>query len=472
MSRKKRQPKFVSSNTDAPNFDSNENRLDLGRALARTALPYMAKGLNSLTLIVDDTVTFNGKPTFAVDRYFRVYAHPEAIEEFVAMAKAVSPENPCAMCGATEHLELAYIAGVICHEMWHPLRKHGVRAKNITPLYFKIWNKAVDLEINPGLLSSLIESGRGNGKAACLPDWVLMLKGSAYKDQKTHYDFPEGKLGEEYYHMLVDGALKIDMPLDGEDGDPCGSGADGTSNGWEIGEPGPGKAPGLSDLETEILDRKIAEDIKDHASKHPGSVSGDMVRWANEKLAPPQYNWKQELGRVFRYAVNMVKGPVQTSYRRLSRLSTSLDFVTILPAIYKPQPTVSVVIDTSGSMNKGALKSAMSETEGLAKALGASISIIECDWDVGKVQIATGSARNIVLHGGGGTDMTKGIEAALKLKPKPSIIVIMTDGYTGWPATRDPHVNYIACLCGDSISKDSRPNWIKGVVITPEKEAA
>ena len=47
-------------------------------------------------------------------------------------------------------------------------------------------------------------------------------------------------------------------------------------------------------------------------------------------------------------------------------------------------------------------------------------------------------AQDIELIGGGGTDQREGIGAALALRPRPDLILVLTDGQTPWPDRRPP----------------------------------
>lgn len=475
MSRKQRQPRFSGSKQKGPDLEKHENIIGLARMLARKQLPYMYKGLNSLTLLVSDKAAPYGQPTFMVDQYFRVYCHPEAIDKYVQMAKDVSTENPCETCGATSHANLAYIAGILVHELWHPLRKHSARAKRIDEFYPLIWNIATDLEINDDLVESL-----GLKKVCCIPPGVQLPK---------MYEFDDGKLAEEYYHKLIEEAEKSASAAGGEgEGleeklkdladklqQQCGSGCTGEPEDWEEGEPNPnkGNAPGLTKAEGNLLEKEIAKDIKKHEKSNPGTMSADMVRWANEMLAPPSYDWRRELQKMVRFSANMGRGDTYRSYRRLSRLSSVLDGAAILPASYQPLPKISVVVDTSGSMNDLFLKQAMSETDAVCKTIGTPVDIIECDYDSGKVQQAQGGVRKVVLHGGGGTDMSNGIRTAEASKPKPNVVIVMTDGETPWPEIPDRTIRYITCLVGNRVNDhivNAVPDWIQVVRVAPLEE--
>ncbi|MGH3305853.1 MAG: VWA-like domain-containing protein [Streptosporangiaceae bacterium] len=68
------------------------------------------------------------------------------------------------------------------------------------------------------------------------------------------------------------------------------------------------------------------------------------------------------------------------------------------------------------------------------KALGLAhqLRVLACDSAAGPAQRGQLSAQ-VDLVGGGGTDMGTGIAAASVLRPRPAIIVVLTDGFTPWP---------------------------------------
>jgi predicted metal-dependent peptidase len=75
-----------------------------------------------------------------------------------------------------------------------------------------------------------------------------------------------------------------------------------------------------------------------------------------------------------------------------------------------------------------------------------------------------------VLLGGGGTDMTVGIQTAMDLRPSPSVLVVLTDGYTPWPA-EPPKARVVAGLLVDRADDLSPPPaqppvWTTTVEIT------
>ena len=171
-------------------------------------------------------------------------------------------------------------------------------------------------------------------------------------------------------------------------------------------------------------------------------------RWADE-LLEPKVDWRKALAAAVRSHIASVAGCVDYSYMRPSRRA-SVSGKVILPALRKPLPSVAIVIDTSGSMSERLLGEVVAEVEGILRAVGMGrgrVHVLACGTQVHKVQRVT-AARQLQLFGGGGTNMGAGIAAALELRPRPSVIVVLTDGYTPWPAEAPKGARVVVGLVG------------------------
>ena len=237
----------------------------------------------------------------------------------------------------------------------------------------------------------------------------------------------------------------------------CGSGADGM--------PRPGEQPGgLPAWQAELLWRQVAQDVLAHG-KQPGTVPAGLLRWAQEVLSP-KVNWRALLAAELRRSVTEVSGAVDYSYRRPSRRSAVAGQV-VLPALRRPVPEVAVVCDTSGSMTADLLAMVLAEVEGLLRALGLArrVRVLACDTAVGPAQRVS-SARQVQLTGGGGTDMGAGIAAAAALRPRPAVTVVLTDGYTPWPAEPPKGMRIVVGLLGTQAP--DAPPWARAVRVEPD----
>ena len=72
------------------------------------------------------------------------------------------------------------------------------------------------------------------------------------------------------------------------------------------------------------------------------------------------------------------------------------------------------------------------------------------------------SVGGLELVGGGGTDMGAGLAAAARLRPRPQLVVVLTDGYTPWPARKPSGIAVVIGLIGES---DAAPSWARAVRI-------
>ena len=208
----------------------------------------------------------------------------------------------------------------------------------------------------------------------------------------------------------------------------------------------------------------MAQDVIAH-SKQAGNVPGGLLRWA-EEILNPKVNWRKVLAAELRRAVAEVSGAVDYSYRRPSRRAAVAGNV-VLPALRRPVPDVAVVCDTSGSMTEDLLAAALAEVEGLMRALGMArqVRVLACDTAVGAAQRVS-SARQVELVGGGGTDMGTGIAAAVALRPRPAITVVLTDGYTPWPAAAPKGTRVVIGLLGPRAP--DAPAWARAVRVDPD----
>jgi len=299
------------------------------------------------------------------------------------------------------------------------------------------------------------------------PEMKLHLPGDPPLPRK--FGWPDGKLWEEYYQMMLanpppkrgGGKAGSGQPGGGSPGQglgkpqpsgrhpapgkpagdgslpekcDCGSGAHGVARPYELPAPGTGepgkKAPGIGEAEGDLLRRQVAAEIQSAAQRAPGSVPAGWKRWAETLLEPAVVPWERELSALVKTAVTMARGAVDYSYTKVSRRG-SFGGV-LMPALVRPCPEASVVLDTSGSMGGDLLARALCEVQGILRVVGQrKVPVLCCDAAVHGGAQRVSSALDVELAGGGGTDMGVGIAAAQKLQSK--VIIVLTDGATPWP---------------------------------------
>jgi predicted metal-dependent peptidase len=392
--------------------------LAAARLWAATKFPYLASGVFGAQVIPD-----RDSGTVSVDESWRMHADPEVTAGWTP----------------------AQLGSVLIHHVCHLLRTHGERAQGtgVRPDEAADWIRAADAEINDDLVPAGLE----------LPGRPVLPRDLRAED---------GLLAEQYFEGMrrasrAGAGAGADNPARSGQWLDCGSGADG------IPRPGQGKG-GLPRWQAELLQRQVAQDVMAHG-KQPGTVPAGLLRWAEEVLTP-KVNWRAVLAAELRRAVAEVSGAVDYSYRRPSRRAAVAGPV-VLPALRRPVPEVAVVCDTSGSMTEDLLTMVLAEVEGLLRALGLArqVRVLACDAAVAPVQRVS-SARQVELIGGGGTDMGAGIGAAAALRPRPAVTVVLTDGYTPWPAAAPKGMRVVVGLLGEGAPE--APSWTRSVRVSPD----
>jgi predicted metal-dependent peptidase len=142
----------------------------------------------------------------------------------------------------------------------------------------------------------------------------------------------------------------------------------------------------------------------------------------------------------------------------------------ILPSLRQPLPKVAMVLDTSGSMNDQMLSQCLAEVQGVLRGLGVGrrhLRIVCCDATAFEAQKVL-QASDVQLLGGGGTDMGAGLAKAAELRPRPDLIIVLTDGFTPWPPEAPRGIKVIVGLMDPN---GAVPGWARAIAIGPPMAA-
>ncbi|MGA2452679.1 MAG: VWA-like domain-containing protein [Solirubrobacteraceae bacterium] len=396
------------SDADAVGEDAlDARRLAAARLWASTRMPYLASALFACSVRSNP-----GSGTIGVDRGWQVHADPLLVQR----------------------LSVEQLGRLLLHLTGHLIRDHAARAQRLgvpSDNARARWNRCADAELNDDLAGD-----------DCVPDLAPELP--------VDLGCEPGALAERYYGEAQDGPRRWD----------CGSGADGC--------PRPGDADGRIDpRQGELLRLGVAAEIQRSHGREPGSVASGWLRWA-ETVLPSRIDWRRVLAAEVRSAVAAAAGMVDYSYRRPSRRAHLLPDV-VLPTLHRPVPDVAIVCDTSASMHERLLARALAEVESVLARAGlrqAQVRVLAVDAAVQAVRRVSRAAQ-VQLAGGGGTDMGAGIAAAAQLRPRPSVVIVLTDGFTPWPERPPAGMRVVVGLLSEGPHTPTwpPPSWARSVVI-------
>lgn len=382
------------------------------RLWATARMPYLASAIFAAAVISEPD-----GGTVSIDRSWRVHADPAIVER----------------------LTVEQLGRLLVHLSAHAIRDHAARAQRLGVAEANErgrWNRCADAEINDDLVADDL-----------VPDLA--------PDLPRTLRCQEGGTCESYYERGRDGPRRWD----------CGSGADGCDR--------PGERPGgIDQQQAQLLRLSVAAEIQREDGREPGSVPGGWLRWA-ETVLPSRVDWRRILAAEIRSTVAAVAGKVDYSYRRPSRRA-HLHPRVVLPTLQRPIPDVAIVCDTSGSMHERLIARALGEIEGVITRAGlrqAQVRVLAVDADVQVVRRVSRAAK-VQLAGGGGTDMGSGIAGAAALRPRPSVVIVLTDGYTPWPERPPPGIRVIVGLLSEGFAGPAwqPPEWARTVVIDDVSE--
>ena len=434
------------------NHQEIDDLIRFARAYCAERLPWFSPALFNCQIELTKQV-----PLAAIDQHMNIYFNPESVQK---IADAGDME-------AT----LSQLGFVWIHEISHILREHGDRAKAFNAKHM-LWNIAADLEINDSKWEGLAP-----------PEIFPLLFPETY-------ELPPGQLTEYYYQKLQEQEEEKKKKKEQEEGNNQsddspqnpgdqteshspgdndsdtqqpndqnnpnqkdsdqenqhpdeGSGVHGTPREWELEQEEEGEKTPVQiqhgkqqkdGMEVEMIRKQVAQAMEEQ--KAQGNLPGGWERWADNQLKP-SINWKKVLKHRMNIAISKGRGSrVDYSYSRPNRRQNSHGNF-ILPSLRgEVAAKIAVVVDTSGSIKDNELARIMGEIMGVLHSYKLPITIIPCDARAyAPIELATTSdlVKLKKLPGGGGTNMVLGIEAALKLKPKPDSILVLTDGFTPYP---------------------------------------
>jgi predicted metal-dependent peptidase len=393
-----------------------------------------------------------------------------------------------------EHLKAARtddVAGMILRDVARLLFRHPKRGAQIlggspSKSALQRVQLASELAANSNLLASGVNLPEGSHKPE---DYSLDAEETLdyydYELRKLMPDQPDPQDGDGDQEGDGQGEPSQGKPGQGKGKfDPAlaGSAADGIPKEWEQhgteegdAEPGSDGRHGLDEAEQEIIRREIAERILDHEKK-VGKLSARTRAWARE-LIDPKVDPRTILRRAVRHHVEVTQGTGDYSYRRPNRRNPRPDI--LLPSNVQPVPRVTIIVDTSGSMDHSDISLSLGMIGQVLEAYRVrdGIKVVCADTSAASVQQVL-RPETLEIHGGGGTDMSRAIiQAATDEdilrggkggRKRPQVILVCTDGYTGWPS-QDVGIPVVACLTRPR--SGDIPKWIQVVEMFQGREA-
>jgi len=373
-----------------------------------------------------------GIETIAVDQHLRLYYDPDWI-------------------GDQKFDDIVFF---IKQEVIHPLLGHAERSQKILGDLSGPARKYVQEKLNIAadcsVHSFMSQENQFISSKATVPSDCTSIK--------TQTPLVSGLSLEEYFVHIFDrdemeqimeqedtgrgggGDIADDVMVNGTgplvSGHNGGSGADGEQRGYEdkyepeqLGDNE--RSDGLGGVSDNDLDQ-LSDDFIEGSGKgsHGGHGRGRNAGKKKPRLTPEQLI-RMAVGK----SANVRHGFDEPTYRRPNRRSHDSEL--IRPSYQQRSPSVTVVVDTSGSMSQRDLDLAAGVLEIALKGMQLdSLRVVMADHDI-QTDAQVSSLKDVKFVGGGGTSMDDVCdEIARKHRNETDLLVCVTDGETSWPSSR------------------------------------
>lgn len=422
-----------------------EDRLSVWRALAEKRAPYLAP-----LLYASRYVNVPGLETLgAVDPRLRVFLDVDAMDQ-----QWSDDEN----------------AQVLAHVMFHVMFDHHALAQqkleadgDLSP---DLWRMAADASVNDDLedagmpfpsTESTTAEALGMNRGLSALEYYDDLSRRARSSSLAHVFSIDALAGG-----LVDGAVSVGTDLRDR------ASLDFLTRTLEDLDL---LAPPAEDFEVVAAVQTVADGVL----KHKGLGAGRLGRWAEEVTAPSVIPWQSVIGGYLRRAAHRKPRGLLKTYSRAARRQAvrvrmpdgAKGRKIIVPGTVRPDPTVVVLRDTSGSVTDHELGEMGREITTLAQQCGVHedrVFILDVDAAVYKARSLREKDVLRSASGGGGTDLRIGLSAIPEVfATTPDLVVVATDGGTNWPETRTDFPT-VALITSDGV--DSTPDWMPSVLIS------
>jgi len=323
------------------------------------------------------------------------------------------------------------------HECMHIVMEHALRQGGKDP---EKWNIACDLAINQ-LLTHIPA------------DYITPQK--LFGQDMYKYHIQPGQNAEYYYELLEKSEeAKKKMKADAQAGKDTGCGNEHEADG--------SGTESDAELSKEIVKQMVGEALK--SAKGQGHIPAGLEQYIDELFKPAKVSWKALLRK---FVANSVKSGSRPSWKRPSRRYGSTQKGRV------PDRTIclTLVIDTSGSIDDGALQVFMDEVSAIQKCYKSDITVLECDAEVAReYKLKKFSKLKRDVHGRGGTSFKPPFKYIKKKRIKTDALVYFTDLCGDFPDHKPPIPVLWAYYnpWGGGSAKDQQVPF--GIVIDIEKD--